>query len=182
MKFVKKVSMSAGFVVLAAGLVSLLAPKAAHALVAALVQVTNTPSNPVPTLDVNRAATQDMELNCSTVVPEFPIGLTPVCALVSQTSGYFGPTPWAVPEGMNFVITDVDIAESGTFTLPPSFGIEWTPPGGSFRSETWQDSNPGTSQYHYLSGIVVLSGSVLTCSQIGQGNLQAYLHGYLTPN
>ena len=41
--------MFVGFVVLAAALVSALAPKATHALVATLVQVTNTIANPVPT-------------------------------------------------------------------------------------------------------------------------------------
>jgi len=43
--------MFVGFVVLAAFLISVLAPKATHALVATLVQVANTSSNPVPTLE-----------------------------------------------------------------------------------------------------------------------------------
>lgn len=49
MIFAKKTLMLVGFVVLAAALVSVLAPKATHALIATLVQVTNTPANPVPT-------------------------------------------------------------------------------------------------------------------------------------
>jgi hypothetical protein len=51
MNLIKKISMFVGFVVLAAAIVSALAPKATHALVATLVQVANTPSNPVPTLE-----------------------------------------------------------------------------------------------------------------------------------
>jgi hypothetical protein len=51
MNFAKRVSMFVGFAVLAAALVSALAPKATHALVAALVQITNTSANPVPTYD-----------------------------------------------------------------------------------------------------------------------------------
>jgi len=51
MNFVKRALMFVGFAVLTAALLSALAPKAAHALVAALVQITNTSANPVPTYD-----------------------------------------------------------------------------------------------------------------------------------
>lgn len=53
MNLVKKVLMFVGLVVLAAALVSVLAPKATHALVATLVQVANTPASPVPNRDVD---------------------------------------------------------------------------------------------------------------------------------
>ena len=46
MKFVKSLLMGTGGVALAGLLLSLLAPKAAHGLVAALVQVANTSSAP----------------------------------------------------------------------------------------------------------------------------------------
>ncbi len=51
MNYAKRVLMGVGVVVIAAMMVALLAPKAAHGLVAALVQVTNTTANPVPTDD-----------------------------------------------------------------------------------------------------------------------------------
>jgi hypothetical protein len=51
MNFAKRIVIFAGCVVLAAIFVSVLAPKATHALVATLVQVANTSSNPVPTLE-----------------------------------------------------------------------------------------------------------------------------------
>ncbi|MGA2810980.1 MAG: hypothetical protein ABSG16_06240 [Candidatus Acidiferrum sp.] len=53
MNIAKRVLMFIGFVVLAAALVSVLAPKATHALVATLVQVANTPANPVPNRDAD---------------------------------------------------------------------------------------------------------------------------------
>jgi hypothetical protein len=53
MNLSKKVATYLAFVVLAAILISVLAPKATHALVATLVQVANTSANPVPTSDVN---------------------------------------------------------------------------------------------------------------------------------
>jgi len=53
MKLVKNLLMGFGAVALAGTLLSLVAPKAVHAAVAALVLVTNTPANPVPNADVN---------------------------------------------------------------------------------------------------------------------------------
>jgi hypothetical protein len=51
MNFAKRVFMFVGFVVLVAACLSVLAPKATHALVATLVQITNTSADPVPTYD-----------------------------------------------------------------------------------------------------------------------------------
>ena len=51
MNFAKRVLMFVGFAVLVAASLSVLAPKATHALVATLVQVTNTSADPVPTYD-----------------------------------------------------------------------------------------------------------------------------------
>src|SRR5579862_9604794 len=53
MKFIKMTLVGIGGVAVAA---LLLTPKTAHALVAALVQVTNTTANPVPNLDTERNA------------------------------------------------------------------------------------------------------------------------------
>ena len=51
MRFAKRLLMGAGAVALAGILAVAIAPKAAHGLVAALVQVANTSANPVPTYD-----------------------------------------------------------------------------------------------------------------------------------
>ena len=53
MNLIKKTVSSLGGVLLAALLIAALAPKATHGLVAALVQVTNTTSNPAATLDAD---------------------------------------------------------------------------------------------------------------------------------
>lgn len=55
MQFTKNLLMGLGAVVLAAMLLVVAAPKAVHATVAALVQVVNTASNPVPTLEADAA-------------------------------------------------------------------------------------------------------------------------------
>lgn len=53
MKFAKSFLMGTGAVVLAGLVLTLVAPKAAHAIAATLVQVTNTSSNPVINQDVD---------------------------------------------------------------------------------------------------------------------------------
>ena len=65
MKFAKWIVMGSGGVVLALLCVILISPKAAHAMVAALVQVTNTRSNPVPTQDVDTAARHPFTAGCN---------------------------------------------------------------------------------------------------------------------
>ena len=53
MRFMKRLLRGLAAVALAGTLISLVVPKAVHAAVAALVEVANTPANPVPNADVN---------------------------------------------------------------------------------------------------------------------------------
>jgi hypothetical protein len=64
MKFAKWIVMGSGGVILAVASVILVSPKTAHALAAALVQITNTRSNPVPTQDVDIAARHPYTATC----------------------------------------------------------------------------------------------------------------------
>jgi hypothetical protein len=56
MKFAKSILTGTGAVVLAGMILTLLAPRAAHAVAATAVQVVNSSSSPVPNLDVERNA------------------------------------------------------------------------------------------------------------------------------
>jgi len=96
MNFVKRVLMFVGFVVLAAALVSVLAPKATHALVATLVQVANTSANPVPNTDVDnsgRATTVLQNCDGRSLVGD---------GQLSCDTGY------NVPAGQRFVIEELE--------------------------------------------------------------------------
>lgn len=62
MNFAKRLLMVAGAVALAGVLGALLAPKAAHGIVATFVQVVNTAANPVPVAEQNNPALQSFEL------------------------------------------------------------------------------------------------------------------------
>jgi hypothetical protein len=65
MNFVKRLLMVAGAVALAAIFGALLAPKAAHGIVATLVQVVNTSANPVPTLATDALRSFGVTGSCS---------------------------------------------------------------------------------------------------------------------
>jgi hypothetical protein len=179
MQFAKRLLMGVGAVALTAMLVSLGAPKAVHAVVAALVQVTNTNSNPVPTADVYRSASQLVELTCLNGAP-YPCVLIPPSGELNLTS----PTAWTVPPGMNFVVTDVQINTelemdnvTGTY-----FTVTWTPPGSmQARGVGWSVTDNGEStEFQLSSGVVAVSGSEIT-GQFGPDVVGALVHGYLTP-
>lgn len=98
MYFAKRISMFVGFVVLAAIFISVLAPKATHALVATLVQVSNTPSSPVPNKDVDSAAHATVvPLGCFASPQPFDGG-------VFCTLGVGGGSAYTVPAGQRLVI------------------------------------------------------------------------------
>jgi hypothetical protein len=104
MKFPKPAWMTVGGVVLAALILPLFAPKAVHALAAALVQITNTRSNPVPNQDVDIAARHPYTATC----------------YIYANGGAFAscqPTPAPPATGSETVIQNVNIAlnqDSGT--------------------------------------------------------------------
>ncbi len=85
MNFAKRVLMFLCFVVLVAAVVSVLAPKATHALVATLVQVTNTSANPVPThsMDAQNAFQTSFALGFDSVPVTIPSGQRLVIDFVS---------------------------------------------------------------------------------------------------
>ncbi len=103
MRIMKRLLMGISAAALAALLLSLITPKAAHALVAALVQVTNTTANPAITWDADHA----------TRVP-YQSRQTWTIAAKGSTDAIFQTA--TVPSGFRLVITNVSfdaLAESG---------------------------------------------------------------------
>jgi hypothetical protein len=177
MQIIKRLFITLGSVALLSVVLTLSAPKAVHAVVAALVQVTNTTANPVPVMDVLASGEQTVELACT---------FSPGNCVQINTDGSYINTPWAVPAGMHYVITSVEITTLGAggpvTIVSTNFLLYWTPPGGSLREEAWQVINNGaTTQYQFPSGIVVSSGSAITCQSAGAVNF-GYVRGYLAPN
>jgi hypothetical protein len=82
--------LSFGAVALAAGVLTLAFPHAAHAVAAALVEVTNTRSNPVPNQDADAPGRHPYQQSCSATsitcfMPVFPPNTEVVIQTVSLT-------------------------------------------------------------------------------------------------
>ena len=82
MKLARRLLMGLGSVALVASFLILVAPKTAHAVVAALVEVANTPTNPVPNADVNAPGDEPFQ--------------TQIC--LAYPAGSFPCTSGAIPE------------------------------------------------------------------------------------
>ncbi len=174
MQFTKRLLMGLGGVALVATLVSMCVPRSVHALVATLVQVSNTPSNPVPTADVHTSAGQNIELYCSS---EYY-----TCPLQSPQTGALGSDSWVVPDGMSFVVTDVEAFSNTVPGKTFNAGIWWG--GYPQRVERWYfPNNELTNQLHFTTGIVVPPGAEVSYT-VGYDGALSWLvvHGYLTPN
>jgi hypothetical protein len=103
MGFMKRLLISIGATALVVSLLILITPKAAHALVAALVQVTNTTANPAITSDADEATRIPYQSKQT-----WTISMAGVTEVVTQTA--------TVPAGYRLVITNVSFnafAESG---------------------------------------------------------------------
>jgi hypothetical protein len=161
MNWFRKHAIALGGTAAAVSLLTLTAPRAAHALVVALVQVTNTVATPAITQDVSELASQNVQLlcvgtsNCSQILPD-------------GSSGGF----YVVPSGSHLVITTVQINTTGS-SSPQLDG------SGVVTRGSWTLTAAGSFQFQYPSGIVFSSGSALFM------NFQTdrtYLTGYLVSN
>lgn len=173
MNALRRIAMGLGGTLLIAVVFALAAPRSAHAVLAALVTVTNTSANPVPTTDTMRSVAQNVELHCQAD----PNG-GPSCTLIPPT-GQAGPEPdYTVPSGSNLVITDVEIlAPQGN---PFSFLLFSTTPSSPERIEDWIVPGDGTThEFEFPSGIVIPSGATLT-APVSAGGSFATIRGYLT--
>ena len=162
MKLVKGMLMGIGAIALVASLLNLVAPKAVHGAVAALVDVANTTAAPALTLDISKSASQHVELSCA------PAG----CFLLSSF------LPYVVPAGQNLVVTSVDISTeccAGNAQLnidTGSTGEGWLVPNDTL-----------THSFQYPSGIVYPAGVTFNSTVVSMNANVAFvfLEGFLTP-
>jgi hypothetical protein len=155
--------------ILSAGLVAAVAtmfsPRTAHALVAALVQVSNTPAAPAITLDVSRLVSQNVQLlcvgtqNCSQILPD---GSSPV-----QT--------YIVPAGSSLVITTVQINIAGSGSVQ----MNQANSSAVITRAFWTFAAGGSFEFQYPAGIVFSSGSDVSVNGVTPPFEEAMLTGYL---
>jgi hypothetical protein len=142
-----------------------LVPRTAHAVIATLVQVVNTPTSPVPTLDNSKSALFNVELFCVTTAANVP------CAGIDSTGNNTGT--FTVPAGQNLVITTFET--TNTKVNPALINLDQPT---SIR-EQWILA-PGFQQLQYPTGIAIGPGSTLTVTDPTSSFFNARIHGYLT--
>lgn len=189
MNFAKRLLMISGAVALASILAVILTPKATHAVVSTLVQMTNTVGNPGVTEDISKISSSIVDLIC----PTPSIGQ---CQQVLP-GGTIGTGTYTVPANQKLVITSIDFEP---YTLPGGLGLAATPSNGpgvsiltlaracpigfgvleSFNDQWLVSNAAGTSLQFPTAGIVVDSGCQL---RQGDGaNFTFLIRSYLTSN
>jgi hypothetical protein len=158
---------SFGALCLAAGVLILAVPRTAHAVAAALVQVTNAAASPANTEDTSRQASQLVHLsfNPNNSFPDNCVQILP--------NGV--REPFTVPQGQNLVITAVD------FNLNESVSLVSV--GLTGQQVFWSVPGMGTTHLAYPSGIVIPSATYpnLVASVIGSAST-VDMFGYFTTN
>jgi len=179
MNYLKTSALSLGALVLAASAITLLAPQAAHALAATLVQVTNTVANPAITQGTDKQAGQLLELYC--------IGLAAPGGNCYQDIPGNYDQPYT-PGTQSFVITGVDLIP-GTDIGPTACGSAASTTTvflveSGYVRRTWTMSGPNMAHFSYPSGFVTAPGGTFTSITEGAGScpIYAFFNGYLTAN
>ena len=172
-----------GAVLLAAVVLSLIVPHAAHAVVATLVQLVNTAAAPAVTQDVSKLASQNVsfssQLNDANPAP-----------LISRGKDGVSGSAFTVPAGQTLILTSVNFTPDSASNFAPTvllqdssnlnsrYGVWWAPAGVTAAGGV-------SSQFTYPVGIAIQSGITpsLTVSQPGfLGIIGVDLQGYLTSN
>ncbi len=186
---ISRSTLSWGGIAVAAALFTLAVPRAAHAVAAALVQVTNTASSPVIAQGIGNQAAQIVQIECTYL----PGGFPQVCVAIPATgiAPYaISVPPYVVPAGQTLVVTAVDVlsgaGEPGTICNSGAVAsVNTLPPASStvVSRKSWAvPAEEGIAHFVYPSGILFAPGTTIVDAANG-GNvctLTLDMHGYLT--
>ena len=173
----RKVALSFGAAAAAVGALTLLAPQTAHAVAAALVQVTNTTANPAITQDTSKQAGQLIHLQAS-IPPS--VSSPTLVTFISISAGLGSTANYNVPGNQTLVIRSVDITP---FECPasPISQIELFNNIGTVKA--WTVAGATTNSFTYPSGIPLGPGTNPQASTGGVGcSVVMDVFGYLTSN
>ncbi|HEY4009496.1 MAG TPA: hypothetical protein VGM11_05050 [Acidobacteriaceae bacterium] len=167
--------MAVGGVAVAAAAIGFTNPKAVQAVTAALVQVTNTATNPVVTQGVSQQAGQIVNLWCGQTAAYPPLP----CKEESPTTGNALGTAYTVPSGQSLVVTSIDITPfspcSATHRVSLSNG-----PGYEYAYWNVLSSN-ASDHYTFPSGIVFAPGMQISSTTTDSSCQDVvFVQGYLT--
>ena len=152
---VPRTVMAVGGVVVAAALIGFTNPKAVQAVTAALVQVTNTATNPVVTQGVGQQAANTVHLNCLVYMDSSTSGTQ--CAQILSNGQYDAGT-YTVPAGQTLVINAVDLLP-GVFNCAGDYQVTLRTSGAFANIQRWStSSSPVTTHFVYPSGPTIAAG------------------------
>jgi len=187
--------MAVGGLVLAAAAIGFTNPKAVRAVTAAMVQVTNTATNPVVMQSVGQQAAQVVMLAC------VPVYESAAGACYRITNGVQGNSVYSVPQGESLVVTaayvDPHLPAEKAATVHPECNAGREDAvylnGGTANNPiqvlAWQVvNNSMATNFTYPSGVVIGPSSTLTptggfynTSLDSECGVDAFLlYGYLT--
>ena len=177
--------LAVGGVVLAGGLITFMKPKTVHAVVAAaLVQVTNTSSNPVVSQGIDKQAGNMVHLNCSVTLSGDLFTCIRFAPDGSTTFHY------TVPAGEFLVITAMDVLPITPPACPGNYFITLGTPTEIGVYTTVETTNAQvTTHLTYPSGLVIGEGISPTWEGFGEtstegvscpGSELVNMFGYLT--
>jgi hypothetical protein len=167
-----------GAAALTAGALILAAPRAAHAIAATLVQVTNTAASPAVAQDVSKLASQQVTLVTSAdVTPGTDQRLSQIYA-----SGAVSPGTFVVPAGQTLIVTSIDVTASVPGSGTSGITISNTEPG--YQIETFIVTNSVTTILQFPTGILFPAGESVLIGGVysNSGTVGAIVRGYLTSN
>jgi hypothetical protein len=152
--------------IVAAALLAVCVPRAAHAVVATLVQVSNTASAPAITQSVSEQAQQLLQVGCSVYLSQSVYGPVTSCNFIAPTGLANGSSSIVtISPNQNFVITSVDVEASGTNVgVCPAATVGSilinSPVVGQTHRASWSvAANAGTQHFAYPSGILITGGT-----------------------
>ena len=185
MRIMRKLLMGVGATALVALLLTLIAPKAAHAVVAAMVQVTNTAAAPAITQGVPNLSSQIITLGNTASLARCTSGSPcPFFELSPQGGALAGTTNYTTPATQSFVITSIDFSPIGG-SGPLRVALENVSAHQSY--EEYYVPDGLLTNLQNSSGLVIGPGvqlGMVTSVPSGPGTtfMNVYLHGYLTSN
>jgi hypothetical protein len=173
MKIIKTRLLPIGAVLALAGTLLVITPKAAHAVVAALVQVANTTANPAITQDTSKQAAQAVEVFCTDAGN--------VCYSLLPGGNDSAPNQYSVPANQTLMVTSVDVTMVTTTAKTCEASVTLLTNGISRKA--WEVDQIATNHFDYPTGFALAPGALLTMNQTSLTcRAIMTLEGYLTAN
>jgi hypothetical protein len=177
------------FIAGAVGILILAVPRAAHAVVATLVQVSNTAAAPAITQSIAEQAQQLLQVEC---YYDLEVRQTS-CNFVAPTGRLIGPSSAVtISPGQNFVITSVDIQQPVEGQAQTTCGsdsavgltINSSVAGQTTRASWMVAGHSGSQHFAYPSGILIAGGTefvgLSAASNTNDCVIVVDIFGYLT--